>query len=292
MKEREDSGSINVRKFYRRRILRTWPLYYLVLIVGLVLLMSFPNANGGLGQHPAVVIVAFSLLVPNIVAWVGYAPDLISVLWSVGAEEQFYAIWPLLVRNTRNLLWRLSLLLILWLVIRQASVAVNLPGRVWSLMQYMPFDYILIGGIAACWYKAGSKVLSIVYHPLVQVLCWLFFAVSVFYHPVRLPGFGLLNIDLHALVYAGIILNVSTNKGSLIKLENKVLDFLGRISYGIYGYHFIVLFLLSLCFKAIMVDISPHAAYALMFIAELSVTILVAYMSHRYVESWFLRKKI
>jgi peptidoglycan/LPS O-acetylase OafA/YrhL len=293
MKEREISGTINLRNFYLRRILRTWPVYYLVLALGLVLFTLFTGlVDGGLSRSAGITVIAYSLLIPNIAAWLGYAPDLISILWSVGAEEQFYAFWPFLVRSSRNVLWRITLFLFAWLLVRQVSVGLDFPSRAWSLMQYMPFDCMAIGGIAACWYNSRSRVLAWIYQPAVQVLCWLFFAVSVFYQPLRMPGFGLFNIDLHAVVYAVIILNVSTNMGSIVKLENKVLDFLGRISYGIYGYHFIVLFLLSVCLGGALSGMPSKASHGIMFSLVISCTIFFAWLSRIYFENWFLKRGV
>src|SRR6185436_7828887 len=111
------------------------------------------------------------------------------------------------------------------------------------------------------------------------------------YQPLRIPFLGMLNTDLHAIVYAIIILNVSTNAKSLISLENRVLNFLGKISYGIYGFHFIVLFLLSLCLKNTLATLSSAVAHTLMYTTEIASTIFVAFLSNYYFESWFLRKK-
>ena len=158
-------------------------------------------------------------------------------------------------------------------------------------MNYMPFDCMAIGGIAACLYHRRSAVLAIIYHPAMQLSAWIFFIVSVFYKPLHISFLGMLNTDLHAMVYAIIILNVSTNAKTLVSLENRVLDFLGKISYGIYGYHFIVLFLLSLCLKGTLAGLPSQAAHAVMFTAVISTTIFIAWLSNRYFEAWFINKK-
>ena len=292
MKDNEKNGRINIRNFYMRRILRTWPLYYLVLIIGALLLAFLPGQiDQGIKHNLFITVLTYGILVPNIAAFLGYAPDIISILWSVGAEEQFYAFWPLLVNNTKKLLDRIVLFLFAYLALKYLLTWFNFPDKAWSLAEYMPFDCMAIGGIAACLYNSRSKVLAIIYHPAIQVFAWLFFGFSVFYQPLRIPFLGMLNTDLHAVMYAVIILNISTNAKTLVSLENKLLNFLGKISYGIYGYHFIVLFLLSLCLKNTIAVLPSPAAHAMIFISEIAITIFIAFLSNHYFEAWFLRKK-
>jgi len=53
-----------------------------------------------------------------------------------------------------------------------------------------------------------------------------------------------------------IILNVSTNPNSFIKLENTVFNFLGKISYGIYMYHFMIIPVVLVLLKYVGIDIN------------------------------------
>ena len=292
VKEKEKKGRVNLRNFYIRRILRTWPLYYLVLIIGALLLALMPGLIGqGVKHNLFITLLAYGVLIPNIASYFGYAPDLINILWSVGAEEQFYAFWPLLVNNAKKLMDRIVWFLIAYLALKYFLAWLQFPYKAYRLMNYMPFDCMAIGGIAACLYHRRSAVLAIIYHPAMQLSAWIFFIVSVFYKPLHISFIGMLNTDLHALVYAIIILNVSTNAKTLVSLENRVLDFLGKISYGIYGYHFIVLFLLSLWLKGTLAGLPSQAAHAVMFTAVISTTILIAWLSRRYYEAWFVNKK-
>lgn len=292
VKEKEKNGGIHYRKFYARRILRTWPVYYLVLITGALLLFLLPGQiDQGAKPQLAVTLLAYGILIPNIATFLGYAPDLVNILWSVGAEEQFYAFWPFLVNNAKKLLDRLLLFLLVFLALKYILTWLQFPYNARILMDYMPFDCMAIGGIAACLYHRRNTALRIIYHPVIQALAWIVLVISIFYKPLHISFFGMLNTDLNALVYAVIILNVSTNAKTLVRLENPVLNFLGKISYGIYGYHFIVLFLLSLCLKNTLTALPSAAAHTMMFIAEIMVTIFIAYLSNHYFEAWFLRKK-
>jgi len=103
IKEKEKFGTINLPKFYFRRILRIWPVYYTVLIIGFSLIVIFPGAiELGEKHNLKLTFLSYAVLIPNIGFYFGYSPDLVSILWSVGVEEQFYFFWPLIVKTARR----------------------------------------------------------------------------------------------------------------------------------------------------------------------------------------------
>ncbi len=92
--ERSNTGDINLSKFYIRRILRIWPLYF--LYIGAIALVGLRLKTWHISVPR---LIAMSLLAGNwyaIVAAMGNSA--ISVLWSISVEEQFYAIWPSVFR--------------------------------------------------------------------------------------------------------------------------------------------------------------------------------------------------
>ncbi|PZR25878.1 MAG: hypothetical protein DI535_16355 [Citrobacter freundii] len=295
LKEKEKKGSINFRKFYIRRILRIWPVYYLVLITGVIILATMGDKiHLPAGFDLKTTAGLYAILVPNIAFFLGYSPDLIGILWSVGVEEQFYAFWPFLVNRSAVLIRTLIILLFIFCGIKIAAAMGMLSFTgidVLALMSYIPFHLMAIGAIAADTYYHKRKILALIYHPILQVIAWLFLLVSIFWAPVQVPFIKGFQQEIHAFVYAVIILNVSTNPGTLVDLENKVCNFLGKISYGIYAYHFIILFLVSLALKPVLPSLPSAIGHGLMFVTEALVTILVAHLSYTYYESWFLRQK-
>lgn len=52
LKEKEQTGSLNTKKFYFRRILRIWPLYYAYLIISLILIYIFKLPDENMNQLP------------------------------------------------------------------------------------------------------------------------------------------------------------------------------------------------------------------------------------------------
>ena len=93
LKERDQSGRVDVKAFYVRRILRIWPLYFLALGLGVLFTALHWEA---LTLRD---VLGFSLLAGNwICALYGYPFSFIFPLWSVSIEEQFYLSWALVVR--------------------------------------------------------------------------------------------------------------------------------------------------------------------------------------------------
>jgi peptidoglycan/LPS O-acetylase OafA/YrhL len=85
--------------FYARRTLRIFPLYYLVLFLGLVVLPKFPAAHtvvaGPIELPPQ---WPYWLYLTNIsIAQRGWVHGWLDVAWSLAIEEHFYLVWPLVI---------------------------------------------------------------------------------------------------------------------------------------------------------------------------------------------------
>lgn len=105
LKEEEKTGTISVKKFFIRRVLRTFPAYYFLLSVYLVL-----TAIGLLHVSKASFITAFSYT-----KYVNWHLDWFTAhAWSLSIEEQFYLCWPLIFiggnRCRKTIAWILVLI--------------------------------------------------------------------------------------------------------------------------------------------------------------------------------------
>lgn len=101
IREKEVTGTIHIGNFYVRRILRIWPLYFLSLLIGFVGFAMLKKMSGELPQESANPWY-YIFLIGNfdyMHTW-PVKPDaiLLSVLWSVCVEEQFYLAWPLILK--------------------------------------------------------------------------------------------------------------------------------------------------------------------------------------------------
>jgi len=127
LKEKERYNTILFKKFFLRRIFRIWPLYYTIVIIGFVLIpflaysfdifksapyyfkiISDPN-NYSLDS-----VLLYIFFLPNVALSCGKAVAGSSHAWSVGVEEQFYILWPILIFafSRKKIIWFFLLLLL------------------------------------------------------------------------------------------------------------------------------------------------------------------------------------
>ena len=86
--EKENTGSISFKKFYMRRVLRIWPLYYFIMLLSYFLI----NA-----EYSVKTLVLCLGIFPNVAHALTAGWPSSPQLWSIGAEEQFYLFWPMLI---------------------------------------------------------------------------------------------------------------------------------------------------------------------------------------------------
>ncbi|OOG62401.1 hypothetical protein B0E44_18535, partial [Flavobacterium sp. A45] len=130
LREKGKYGKINIRLFYLRRVLRIWPLYYLVVLLSLFVLpnlsvFQMPYFHLDLDTNYQLFMVCFMFVffLPNVLINLKLIP-FATQTWSIGTEEQFYLIWPILIDKSLNLKkWLLSIFLLynLFLVVLSNS---------------------------------------------------------------------------------------------------------------------------------------------------------------------------
>jgi len=88
-----------------------------------------------------------------------------------------------------------------------------------------------------------------------------------------------------------VIVNISANKNSILNLDNRILNALGEISYGIYMYHMLVIFGIILILKKHLIVWSGTFATIIFYFILTGAVIIISLLSKRIFEDYFLRLK-
>lgn len=282
--ENKKSGTIKLKDFYMRRILRIWPIYYLYIFISIVCLYFFLDSN--IVRPELVYYLTFFANVPFIL---GSGLMAISHLWSIGVEEQFYIFWPWFFKNTKNILGKLLVFVLVFYTIKMmALVALKYTDNdiFYIIMKVNRFDCMGIGGLGAVLYHQKSKVVNLFTNRKVQ---WVV-AISLILMLLEKFRFSMMvDHQLVAIVTLSLILSNITLKKPLLNLENKFFNFVGKLSYGIYVYHKLIIILL--------VPIVPFLPFhdwlklISLGVLSLALTISISYLSYNYFEKPFLRFK-
>lgn len=282
LKEKHKTQNINVKSFYVRRVLRIWPLYYLYLIADLLVLW-FLNVNFNFS-----VVAFYIFFAANIPFIFNRALMNLDHFWSIGVEEQFYLFWPWLFKKiNKNLEIYLSIIglflagfrIYVWYVKPFSEIAVfSVVNR---------FDCMILGGIAAILYsKRNVFFLKLVNNKISQT-------VSLFiYFLLFVNVFWFLNSIIEIFVIAiatmVIIIGQIEKNNRILNFNILVMDYLGKLSYGIYVIHPLIIFAIT---HFIHFEDTSTLAPFLYVIMIVFFTIMIAHFSYYYFELPFLKLK-
>lgn len=297
LKEKEFFGKINFKNFYIRRILRIWPLYYFIVILSLFILPNFSilyiNESFFEFQNnieTIKIITLFIFILPNVlylIKPIAFAAQ----TWSIGVEEQFYLIWPFIVNRFKKYkLVFISVILFYWLFYWFLSLNlldklpyINLFKNFYELFK---IDVLSIGALGAVLYNEKSKVCDLVNSTLVFFISIFALIIMYFYLPNEIEIFRI----IYAILFLIIILNLILNEKLENLFENKWFNHLGKISYGIYMYHQILIVLtINLVLKYFKnIGLIENV---IIYTFSIILTLLISHLSYSYFETPLLKIK-
>lgn len=290
--EKKSTRTIDVKQFYIRRILRIWPLYF--LLVGLAFFV-FPHVSAlRLPQHAeyslAATLPLFVLFLPQLALSIFAPVPYAEPAWSIGVEEQFYLLWPLLMRRFKSFVTLAIVVIVTILAARYGALAMAQANRadadalrVWNaVINYFYFTRIecmAIGGLFA-WLVFEKKGLGFLHSRATQLVVYAITA----YLLIIDAGKPIFSYGWYSLLFGVLIVNVSTNPRSLLKLSWKPFDFLGNLSFSIYMFH-------EVAIRAVMSATGNGLPDPALYTASLALTLVIAAATYSLVERPFLRLK-
>jgi peptidoglycan/LPS O-acetylase OafA/YrhL len=304
LREAERTQTIDVRRFYVRRILRIWPVYgVIVFIAFLIVPLCAPRI---LTQHELKhfetttpfltdALLLYLLMLPNFCAVFFTRFIAASHLWSVAVEEQFYLFWPLLNKAFRRR--PLVLLVVFYLASAVVgNVAHILPTLDWekelplSQLQLwniycvcecvnslaLCFRMMLFGAAAAVMFAGGYY--RVLYRGSARIL------ILAGITALMVIPYSRSDVPL-GILFALLIVSLTDCRIKL--LASRPLVYLGSISYGIYMYHAIVLQCLMKCAE----NFDPSTSSAFVYLTALPAVLAISALSYRFFERPFLQLK-
>jgi peptidoglycan/LPS O-acetylase OafA/YrhL len=305
--EEKENKKISIKKFYLRRAMRILPLYFLILALGFFIA---PALSTHLPFHTGVALSAytaqlsenywaklllFALILPNL-CLILFPPVLVaSQAWSIGVEEQFYLLWPLLFRFCKRHFIKaiFSVLAIKILIIQGLRAYLpTLPSSsadfIYKLRAVYTFTldfkveclaFGALGAVLLFRYPAFMK--RFVIHRLIQIPSTLIL--------VALLGFGSvspLSGWVYAILYTVLLVNISQSNERFLSLEGPKMNFFGKISYGIYMYHPI-----SILIGMFILDATSGFSGVVLYILTFIITFALSSISYFKFEKPFLNLK-
>lgn len=298
-RELRRTSTVHLVSFYMRRILRIWPLYFIIISLYCVVGIFRPPFRMEHGRT-----IANLFLIGN--WYIFFHPSIATPLrhlWSISVEEQFYVLWPSFFKIARikgiavlsMLLISLSICTIASLTAQGGDVAV----RVW-LNSFVEFQFFAIGSLISILLRGNVPRIRTKYRIVlvtVGVAMWLLSS-YVFHikqsnisHSIQsmITGYEVAALG-STLIFVGVL-------GMNSKYIHSSLKYLGKISYGLYVFHETGLLIganmLKVAEKLQMVPPSLWRGCDFLFtrVSALCVTILLAALSYRFLETPFLDLK-
>jgi peptidoglycan/LPS O-acetylase OafA/YrhL len=286
------------KAFYLRRLLRIFPIYYALIFAAAIIFIVTK------GKMPSDLGYDFFYLQNFLWTKTNYVSDLQSILahtWSLAIEEQFYLFWPALIFFIpNNKVWILCV----------GSVLVSIVFRLVMLFYFTEYrfastillpsqlDLLALGGLLTCYKNdllPNKWVQKLVINSLPIGLVGIVITIFVigYLHGDYTKGYDLLKIPdgyihhpftLQIFLFIGFVsigiikLCIATKETPFSRVfSHSYLVHLGKISYGLYLYHWPLLLITRMLISN---------KYLIPFIA-LALTIIVSEVSFRFFEKKF-----
>jgi peptidoglycan/LPS O-acetylase OafA/YrhL len=303
MRERQQNPGmkINILRFYRNRILRIWPLYYLLVLASFLALpylsiFQFNDFNKSFLSAHANSFLLYLFFLPNYSNHEYGNVLYLGQVWSLGVEEFFYLFFPigLYFLPAKRYVYFFILLI-------GASVAITAFSKLWCKVddQNLPLTCIYIsryriyafalGALSAYAYiKSKDKTFLTIYKQQLKIVGNVLFGLILV---LLFSGttFSSLTHPLYSVMFAALLFLLTVTGIKIRLLNHPYMVYLGKISYGVYMLHplaiVIALRLFSITSKNAILDV------ILFDLLTVALVIALAIASYHFFERLFLKMR-
>jgi peptidoglycan/LPS O-acetylase OafA/YrhL len=276
--ERSEKGYVDLKRFYIRRALRLAPA--LLAFLALIFILKL----AGLVKDVAAYEIAACLLYAR--NFFGKSLTLAHI-WSLSLEEQFYFCWPsifriLPARQAFAITTMITLSIAAWRSLAIEFAWFDYRRGVFYMRPYFRFDSILIGACIALGFATNVKCLEVasqLARKIPVVVLWIFLAAWTYCGEAFSKSLFLtIQMILIALILCDLILGGSQLSQAFF--NNRLLRYMGRISYALYLWQ-----------QIFLVVKLPSWGLLRQFPVNLVASVLMAIGSYHFIETPALRLK-
>ncbi len=283
-------GKIDLKKFFIRRILRIWPLYYAMVVLAFCtpfFLDFFQISYSNEGYEPNWVFT-LTFLENYIQMWTGTFPNVspLNVIWSLCIEEHFYIFWGLAFYLIA--LKNIPKLLLGCIIFSFVMQAVYQQYGIITLDLFTNIHYFAFGGIPAYIFVFRKEMIKKLEH--IPAIYKYFYALFVLIIIILIANTHLISDPkvttfLLSILFSGLILSTLGTKNVFEISDKSILAKLGKYTYGLYLLHpiFIMLF--------VKIGNRFEWNWVLIVLCSFISSVIFAILSYHLFEKQFLKLK-
>lgn len=295
--EKKETETINFKNFMSRRMLRIWPLFYVMILFAFITpkilgVLNLSSSSEGYGPNWLISLLflenykmIFTDSFPNV------SP--LRVMWSLCVEEHFYLIWGTALYFTK--LKNVRFLIIGAILIASVSKIIFYSNKLAFLDILTNFDYFAFGAIPAL-LLVQNETKTINFITSISLFAKIAFVIFTISYVTLSPHFDfpfkiIIEPIFFGILFSGLITLILPENNEIKISDKNIFSKLGIYTYGLYLTHVIVINLFIKVFEKLNLPITEIWNAILFFITTLACTILASIISYGIIEKPFLRLK-
>lgn len=274
--------------FWLKRSLRIWPLYFLFIIIGYLLIWASRNILGNTvnDMPPLPWLLTFTLNFYIIRYGQGFL-FFVAFLWSISVEEQFYALFAILLKWGKKVFVPFCVLLVLASLVFRFLFIHQSQNLYFNSLSWI--GTFAGGGLLAYFCINKGKVFERIKNLprwVIIAIYFLFILNFAFYKQLYASDFMTAIERLSATLFFGfMIFEQAFCEKHLFQLGTiPFMSYLGRISYGLFCYHGLVILVYEQLTQHINGIDNPWAVFLINPVVIFVLTIIISAISYKYFE--------
>lgn len=293
--EKENEGLVNLKKFFVRRILRIWPLFYAMILFAfatphILNYLQLPSSSEG--YQPDWLLSCLFLENYKMMFTDGF-PNVspLAVMWTLCIEEHFYILWGIAFYYTPTP--KVPLLILLTILLANVSRVVYSAASLEFIDLFTNLDYFAYGAIPAyCLIKKDDlmKKVSAIPAYCIYLVCLITIG-YVFVSPnINFPFQKFADPFIFGSLFSALIFLILSGNNLNIKSTN-IFARLGIYTYGLYLFHTICINLVMQLFGMFDMNMGNIINNVYSGLISLCLSILLSIISFHLYEMKFIKFK-